>query len=133
MDEISVSVIIPKRILIYPSLCLFYKKWFRPFAGRVLCFGHVNAKVGIAVVDEEFTAVKTYRRRPHAAAMLRSCESVFWFLLAENVIDDTPIYEVFRMQYRQPGHGIKTRRRHIKIRADANSVGVGIVGVYDRI
>ena len=132
MDQVRAAVVVPKRARVDPAFGLFYEQGLRPLAGRVACFGHVDAEVGVAVIDIKLARVIPDRRRPNAAAMLGFAKDVVRFLLGENVVYDPPVYEVLRVQNRQPGRGVKARSGHVEIVADAHGVRVGIVGVDDR-
>lgn len=65
--------------------------------------------------------------------MLRFAKDVLRLLPGEDVVYDPPVDEVFGVKDGQPGRGVKARGGHIEILANAHSVGVGVVGMDDRV
>ena len=84
-------------------------------------------------IEIKFAVVKAQGRRPHAAAVLRFGKTRERRLPRENVADYRPVYEVSGMQHGQARNLVKARRHQVKIRPDANNVGVGIIGVQDGV
>src|SRR5215213_7022511 len=73
------------------------------------------------------------RRSPDAVSVLGFAEHVERTLTRENVPDESPIDEIFGMEDGQTWSSVETRRGHVEVVAHADSVGIGVIRVDDRV
>ncbi len=70
MNQIYLSVSIPKRTRVYETFAFFYQNRLRPRTSRVFSFGQINPKIWVRIINPKFTSMIANRRSPNAIAML---------------------------------------------------------------
>src|SRR5215468_9771406 len=98
MNEIGITVRIPKGTGIDPTLCLLDQEWRGPRPGGIFRLGHVDTKIRIRIEDVETLFVVANRRGPNAMAMLRRTKHVTRNLLLKNMTDDAPVHQILGVQ-----------------------------------
>src|SRR6185436_11460169 len=94
---------------------------------------HVDPEIRIRIKDKELTFVIANRRRPDAIAVLWFVKDVFGHLLLEDIPNDGPINQVLGVKYGQSRRGVEAGGCQIKIVANTDYIGVGVVSIEDRV
>ena len=133
VDEIDPAVVIPQRARVDEAAPALHEHRRAPRAARLDGRDEIDAEIGIGVIDPELAGVVADGRSPHALAGLRRAERLLGHKPRQRVRDERPVHQVARMQDGQTGHVAEARCRHPIVVPHPHDVGVGIIGVQDRI
>ena len=133
VHEVGLAVVVPERTGIDPALSAFDQQRRAPGTGGGFGLHHVDAEIGIGIEDVDFAVVAADGGRPGAVAVSRPVVDVERRLGGEGVSDQFPVHQVFGMEDRQARHGVEAGRGEVVVLADAEHVGVGVIGVQDGI
>ncbi len=133
--HVGLPVLVPERAGIDYTLGAGHELQWRPRALGVLGLGHEYAQVGVAVIYVEFAVVVAYRRSPHCIAVVHTILDEYSLVgeTVDSIPDDSPVDQILGVKNRQTGHTVEARRGHIEVIADAHHIGIGIVGIDNRI
>src|SRR5690554_240009 len=131
--QVGTAVFIPKGRRVDEPLAFFHQMGLAPGASRVAGFEHIDAEVGIAVVNVEFPFVVTKGGCPYAIPVLGFGIMFKRVLTRQGMANQLPVYQVFGMQNGQTRRNIKAGGRHVKIVAHPYHIRVGVVGIQNRV
>src|SRR5690554_2788647 len=133
VHQVGASVFIPKGGRVYEALAFFYQMRQTPGTFRVAGLEHIDAEVGVAIVDVELPFVVAERGRPYAIPVLGFGIMFKRVLTRQGMANQLPVYQVFGMQNGKARRNIKAGGRHVKIVAHPYHIRVGVVGIQNRV
>ena len=77
VSHISPTIFVPERTGINQTFSGLYQSQWRPAISYFFCLCHIDAEVGIAIINIEFVVVITDTWSPYAIAMLHGFENRF--------------------------------------------------------
>ena len=133
VDEVRAAVVVPEGRGVLPAADRLHRHRLRPGPARARRVPHEEAVVRRADEDVELAVVVPQRGRPRPLGV-----AVHLVVLRvhveprEDLADDLPVDEVARVQHLHADE-VEVRGDEVEVVADADHVGVGVVGLQDGV